>query len=80
MELPAGLRPAAAVVLGNLILGSPAMAEVGKIFDFNATLPIMMGQFLLLMVVLDKLVFSPVGKVRGRDMRGSGPFAPRSLV
>jgi F-type H+-transporting ATPase subunit b len=35
----------------------------GKIFDFNLTLPIMAGQFLLLMVFLDKTWFTPVGKV-----------------
>ena len=38
-----------------------ASAETGKIFDFNLTLPIMAGQFLLLMVFLDKTWFSPVG-------------------
>lgn len=35
----------------------------GKIFDFNLTLPLMAGQFLILMVVLDKLVYKPVGAV-----------------
>jgi F-type H+-transporting ATPase subunit b len=29
----------------------------------NLTLPAMMGQFLLLMVMLDKLWFTPVGRV-----------------
>ena len=41
----------------------PAHADAGKIFDFNLTLPIMAGQFLLLMVFLDKFWFGPVGKV-----------------
>lgn len=41
----------------------PAHAVAGKIFDFNLTLPIMVGQFLLLMVFLDKTWFTPVGKV-----------------
>ena len=41
----------------------PAHAEAGKIFDFNATLPIMTIQFLLLMVFLEKTWFTPVGKV-----------------
>merc|ERR1711943_148733 len=36
--------------------------EPGKIFDFNLTLPIIASEFLLLMVVLDKTVFGPVGK------------------
>merc|ERR1712060_784350 len=38
-------------------------AEAGKIFDFNATLPIMAAQFIALMIFLDKNWFSPVGKV-----------------
>lgn len=40
-----------------------AHAEAGKIFDFNLTLPVMAGQFLLLMVFLDKTWFTPVGKL-----------------
>ena len=41
--------------------------------DFNATLPVMMGEFLLLMVFLDKFWFGPVGKVldeRDSSLRG----------
>ncbi len=63
MELPAALRPAVAAAVGNALLAAPALAEPGKIFDFNLTLPLMAGQFLILMVILDKLVYSPVGKV-----------------
>ena len=37
--------------------------QAGKIFDFNLTLPLMAGQFLLLMVFLDKTWFGPVGKL-----------------
>ena len=55
-------KPAAALTVANLIAASPALAG-GNIFDFNATLPIMAGQFLLLMVFLDKTWFGPVGKV-----------------
>ena len=43
----------------------PAMAEEmekAKLFDFNLTLPIIMGEFLLLMVVLDAICFKPLGK------------------
>merc|ERR1711907_99202 len=40
----------------------PAHAS-GKVFDFNATLPAMALQFLLLMVFLDKTWFGPVGKI-----------------
>ena len=46
----------------RLVAALPAGAE-GKLFDFNATLPVMIGQFLILMVLLDKTWFSPVGKV-----------------
>lgn len=41
----------------------PAHAEAGKIFDFNLTLPIMVTEFLLLMVFLEKTWFTPVGNV-----------------
>lgn len=41
----------------------PAHAEAGKIFDFNLTLPVMMGEFLILMVFMDKFWFGPVGKL-----------------
>lgn len=43
----------------------PSMAEEmqkASLFDFNLTLPIMMVQFLLLMVALDKIYYSPLGK------------------
>jgi len=63
VELPAALRPAVAAAVCNALLAAPAMAEAGKIFDFNATLPLMAGQFLVLMVVMDKLVYQPVSKV-----------------
>ena len=41
--------------------------------DFNATLPVMMGEFLLLMVFLDKFWFGPVGATldaRDKELRG----------
>lgn len=41
--------------------------------DFNFTLPVMMGEFLLLMVFLDKFWFGPVGAVldeRDKSLRG----------
>lgn len=46
----------------NAVMAMPAEAA-GKLFDFNLTMPIMAGQFLLLMVFLDKAWFTPVGKV-----------------
>lgn len=55
------VKPATVTLLSNAIMALGASAETGKIFDFNLTLPIMAGQFLLLMVFLDKTWFSPVG-------------------
>ena len=47
----------------NALIALPSFAgEPGKIFDFNLTLPIIATEFLLLMVILDKTVFGPVGK------------------
>merc|ERR1719222_1041889 len=46
-----------------LSMAMPASADAGKIFDFNATFPAMITQFLLLMVFLDKTWFGPVGKI-----------------
>merc|ERR1712110_360359 len=51
------------LLIANLSITLPASADAGKIFDFNATLPVMAAQFLLLMVFLDKVWFGPVGKV-----------------
>jgi len=59
VELPAAVRPALATAVANVLMATPAHA--GVLFDFNATLPIIMGQFLVLMFILDKVVFSPVG-------------------
>lgn len=59
--LPAVLKPVTLTVLSNAVMALGAHAEAGKIFDFNLTLPMMAGQFLLLMVFLDKTWFSPVG-------------------
>lgn len=62
-EIPSIVRPATVAAISNLLMALPAHAEAGKIFDFNLTLPIMAGQFLLLMVFLDKFWFGPVGKL-----------------
>ncbi|XP_068312335.1 ATP synthase subunit b', chloroplastic-like [Pyrus communis] len=56
-----------AIVVASLALAPPSLAEEfekGALFDFNLTLPIQIVQFLLLMVVLDKLYYSPLGKFR----------------
>jgi len=39
------------------------LAAAGKLFDFDATLPIVSAEFLTLMVILDKTMFTPIGKV-----------------
>ncbi|KAJ7559803.1 hypothetical protein O6H91_04G102100 [Diphasiastrum complanatum] len=59
-----GLRHAAFVVT-TVLAAAPALAEEekGKIFDFNLTLPIIVAEFLLLMVALDNIWFKPVAKV-----------------
>ena len=67
-----------------MLLALPAHAEAGKIFDFNLTLPVMVGQFLLLMVFLDKFWFGPVGKVlderdaKIRTLLGDSKVGPRA--
>ncbi len=69
--------------MANVLLALPAHAEAGKIFDFNLTLPVMVGQFLLLMVFLDKFWFGPVGKVlderdaKIRTLLGDSKVGPR---
>lgn len=55
----------AIIAAASLSMAPPSLAveiEKAQLFDFNLTLPIMMGQFLLLMVALDKIYFSPLGK------------------
>jgi F-type H+-transporting ATPase subunit b len=61
--LPAIIKPATITLVSNAIMAFGAHAEAGKIFDFNLTGPIMAGQFLLLMVFLEKTWFTPVGKL-----------------
>lgn len=49
----------------SLSWAPPSLAEEiekAALFDFDLTLPIQMVQFLLLMVALDKLYYSPLGK------------------
>merc|ERR1712224_52394 len=45
----------------NSVLALPSFS--GKVFDFNATLPIMAAQFVILVIFLDKTWFGPVGEV-----------------
>lgn len=67
------VKPATLAAVANVIMALPASAEAGKLFDFNLTLPFMAGEFLLLMVFLDKTWFTPVGEVldkRDAELRG----------
>ena len=45
-----------------VLLAMAEEMEKAKLFDFNLTLPIIMGEFLLLMVALDAIWFKPLGK------------------
>lgn len=62
VQLQNVVAPAVVTAVANAIMASPA-AAAGKLFDFDLTLPIMAGEFLLLMIFLDKTWFGPVGKV-----------------
>uniref|UniRef100_A0A453ID11 ATP synthase subunit b', chloroplastic n=4 Tax=Triticinae TaxID=1648030 RepID=A0A453ID11_AEGTS len=62
-QLPGLAATAAAAAVASVPL--PALAvemEKAALFDFNLTLPAITIEFLLLMVALDKLYFSPLGK------------------
>jgi F-type H+-transporting ATPase subunit b len=60
----------------TLLLATAAVEEVaekGKLFDFDATLPVMAIQFVVLVAVLNKLFYTPLGKVlddRDEFLRG----------
>lgn len=59
--------PLLAAAPSALLLAQPLPAlaeefEKAALFDFNLTLPIIAGEFLLLMFALDKIYFSPLGK------------------
>ncbi|CEF96523.1 ATPase, F0 complex, subunit B/B',bacterial/chloroplast [Ostreococcus tauri] len=54
--------PALTLAMQAASMVPAAHAEAGKLFDFDLTLPIIATEFLLLMTILDKTVFGPVGK------------------
>lgn len=65
IKIPASLRNGCLIALNTTMLAMPALAEEvekAKLFDFNLTLPIIAGEFLLLMVALDAIWFKPIGK------------------
>ncbi|MEO0946711.1 MAG: F0F1 ATP synthase subunit B' [Cyanobacteria bacterium J06641_5] len=50
------------MTIASIVLLATEAKEGGGLFDFDLTLPLMAVQFLILMVVLDKLFYSPIGK------------------
>jgi len=55
-------NPLVASVVANCLMAAPASAG-GALFDFNLTLPIMVGQFVLLVFFLDNVYFKRVAKI-----------------
>ncbi|KAJ1687693.1 hypothetical protein LUZ63_019083 [Rhynchospora breviuscula] len=53
--------PSIAMLAATPLPALAAQMEKAALFDFNLTLPIIAIEFLLLMVALDKLYFSPLG-------------------
>lgn len=65
IKIPAALRNGCLIAMNTAMVALPALAEEtekAKLFDFNLTLPIIIGEFLLLMVALDAIWFKPIGK------------------
>lgn len=63
-RITAFLNPTAAAAAAMTLFPLPAFAaeiEKAALFDFNLTLPAIALEFLLLMVALDKLYFTPLG-------------------
>ncbi|KRX12137.1 ATP synthase subunit b', chloroplastic, partial [Trichinella nelsoni] len=59
------LQSLSVIAATSLAVAPPSLAaeiEKAALFDFDLTLPIQAVQFLLLMVALDKLYYSPLGK------------------
>ncbi|KAB5513907.1 hypothetical protein DKX38_027813 [Salix brachista] len=59
------LKSLSLIAATSLTFTPPSLAEEiekAALFDFNLTLPIIMVEFLLLMVALDKIWFTPLGK------------------
>jgi len=48
------------VNFSTLILSSEELSGPGGLFDFNATLPLVAIQFILLMVILNAILYSPL--------------------
>ena len=61
-QLPGLVATAAAAAAASPLPALAVQIEKAKLFDFNLTLPAITIEFLVLMVALDKLYFSPLGK------------------
>ncbi|KAL6907472.1 hypothetical protein ACP4OV_002511 [Aristida adscensionis] len=61
-QLPRLLATAAAAAAAAPMPALAEQMEKAALFDFNLTLPAIATEFLLLMVALDKLYFTPLGK------------------
>ncbi|KAJ6924776.1 hypothetical protein NC652_017909 [Populus alba x Populus x berolinensis] len=65
------LKSLSLIAATSLTFAPPSLAEEiekAALFDFNLTLPIIMVEFLVLMVALDKIWFTPLGNfMDGRD-------------
>ncbi|CAL9039172.1 unnamed protein product [Musa banksii] len=59
---PAAIAAAAAMVAASPLPALAEQMEKAALFDFNLTLPAIAIEFLLLMVALDKIYFTPLGK------------------
>ncbi|KAM0836771.1 hypothetical protein ACQ4PT_028663 [Festuca glaucescens] len=60
-QLPGLVATAAAAAVASPLPALAAQIEKAKLFDFDLTLPAITIEFLLLMVALDKLYFTPLG-------------------
>jgi F-type H+-transporting ATPase subunit b len=67
----------------TILLAAEAVAKEGGLFDFNATLPIMTIQFIVLAALLNALFYKPVGKMiddRDEYLRSNSLGADDRLV
>ncbi len=51
------------MITHTILLAAEAVAKEGGLFDFNATLPVMAIQFIVLAALLNTLFYKPIGKM-----------------
>jgi F-type H+-transporting ATPase subunit b len=51
------------MITHTILLAAEAVAKEGGLFDFNATLPVMAIQFIVLAALLNALFYKPLGKM-----------------